>query len=193
MASSSDLASERARRRRFDQIDGARLVVVGLALALTGAVAVVRAPDVVTVAMTWLVGAASWSPLEYALHRWAFHLPRRHPLAPLGARMHLDHHDAPSAAPIVKPPQATLGAFAALAAVAALLVGVAVAAAAVAGLLTGYAVYELSHVAAHRLDAARHPWPAQRARHLAHHARDRRWFGITSPLWDHVFGTGGRR
>ena len=62
--------------------------------------------------------------------------------------------------------------------------------AAAAGLIAGYLVYELGHVAAHVL-VADHPWPRLQAQHLAHHVDDSRAFGITTGVWDGVFGTRG--
>lgn len=58
----------------------------------------------------------------------------------------------------------------------------------VAGLVAGYLGYELLHVAAHVLPDD-HPLPAVQRWHLAHHRDARRAFGITSPAWDHAFGT----
>jgi sterol desaturase/sphingolipid hydroxylase (fatty acid hydroxylase superfamily) len=102
--------------------------------------------------------------------------------------MHRAHHDEP-APPIVKPPAATLGALFAGLAVSAVILGPARVAALWAGVFTGYLVYEISHLAAHLLDEAHHPWPAQRARHLLHHRSPGTCFGITSHIWDAVFGT----
>ena len=65
-----------------------------------------------------------------------------------------------------------------------------IALAVVSGLVGGYLAYELLHVAAHVLPED-HPFPALQRGHLAHHRDARAWFGITSPVWDHVMGTAG--
>lgn len=134
-------------------------------------------------------GLLAWTFLEYWLHRVLFHLPRTHPLAFLGASMHADHHDAPNAPPITKPPGLTLGTL--------WLVFLALGwtlpwtgwAPFFAGAALGYLGYEVSHVAAHVLRAHEHPLPLVQRHHLAHHQTPSARFGITSPLWDWVFRT----
>jgi 4-hydroxysphinganine ceramide fatty acyl 2-hydroxylase len=177
MASSSDL-------RRIALL---LLVESGLVTAcqLTGA-------SLATCALYGGAGLFAWTFVEYLLHRFLFHLPPGHPLAFAGARMHHDHHVDPSRGPVVKPPALTLAAFAATFAVAVASLGMARAAPLWSGLIAGYLVYELSHLAAHRLGEERHPWPAQRRRHLRHHDDASLGFGISSPLWDRVLGTGHR-
>ena len=58
-----------------------------------------------------------------------------------------------------------------------------------AGLLTGYVWYEFVHLAEH--GAWRLPMLRRLTRHHAwHHFKDwERAFGVTTPLWDWVFGT----
>lgn len=159
-------------------------LVIAEAVATTAAIA--KAQDVAAIAGAWTAGLAAWTLIEYVLHRVLFHLPRTHPLSVLGARQHLDHHDAPSRCPISKPLRLTMPAIAIAIAIAWVLGGLALAVC--AGLIAGYLVYEVMHVGAHVLHDD-HPWPAQRRRHLAHHGDPGRWFGITNPLWDRVFGT----
>jgi sterol desaturase/sphingolipid hydroxylase (fatty acid hydroxylase superfamily) len=139
----------------------------------------------------WLLGLLGWTFVEYLLHRFAFHLPRSHPLALLGARQHLDHHDAPSRLPISKPLQLTLPAIAiGVGTIAAL--GGAPGLAVSGGLVSGYFGYELLHVAAHVL-VQDHPLRSVQRSHLEHHRDPASRFGITSPLWDAVLGTLGKR
>ncbi len=61
------------------------------------------------------------------------------------------------------------------------------------GLLIGYLFYEAVHLSAH----AAHPLPGLRSLrrlHLRHHyGGNDRAFGVTSPLWDWVFGTRSAR
>ncbi len=58
-----------------------------------------------------------------------------------------------------------------------------------AGLLSGYILYEFLHLGAHahwRVPGLRY----MHRQHLMHHFGDsQRTFGVTSPLWDWVFGT----
>lgn len=59
----------------------------------------------------------------------------------------------------------------------------------ISGLLIGYLFYEAVHLSAH----AAHPLPGLRSlqrMHLRHHfGSNDRAFGVTSPLWDWIFGT----
>ncbi|HEU5310976.1 MAG TPA: sterol desaturase family protein, partial [Candidatus Eisenbacteria bacterium] len=59
-----------------------------------------------------------------------------------------------------------------------------------AGLLTGYLVYDMTHYATHHLTMKWGFLKFLKRYHLLHHYKtpdDR--FGISSPLWDFVFGT----
>ena len=170
--------------------DQRRIALIVLAEGMITAASVASGARLFAGVVGWLAGLLAWTVVEYLLHRFLFHLPPQHPLARLGARMHYEHHDAPAQRPIVKPPALTLGAFALTLTLAATLAGLARVAPFWGGLVAGYLLYELSHVAIHALDEARHPWPAQRRRHLDHHADPHRSFGISSPLWDLVLGTG---
>ena len=157
-----------------------------LALGLLVA-AIVRGVGIPAALGLWLLGLLGWSFIEYLLHRFAFHLPRSHPLAVLGARQHLDHHDAPSRLPISKPLQLTLPAIAiGVGTIAAL--GGAPGLALSSGLVSGYFGYELLHVAAHVL-VRDHPIRSVQRSHIEHHRDPQARFGITSPLWDAVLGT----
>jgi sterol desaturase/sphingolipid hydroxylase (fatty acid hydroxylase superfamily) len=58
------------------------------------------------------------------------------------------------------------------------------------GALLGFALYEAFHYRLHFRLPANRIEAYLRARHLAHHDRDSQsCFGVTSPLWDRVFGT----
>jgi sterol desaturase/sphingolipid hydroxylase (fatty acid hydroxylase superfamily) len=164
---------------------------MAVALAEVGliVIAVQSGAGVVTGVLSWCSGALGWTLLEYVLHRFLFHLPRAHPVAFLGARVHLAHHEAPDRTPIVKPPASTLAAFSAGFLVTAAALGPAWSAPVWAGLIAGYFAYELSHLATHLLTDAEHPFPSQRRRHLRHHDDPSALFGVSSPFWDWVLGT----
>ena len=138
-------------------------------------------------AIAFVLGLMLWTLLEYLLHRWVFH---RRVLGQRLAREHLKHHAkvdwfAPwslklaVAVPI-------LGAIGGLG----VLVAGAPGAALSLGTFSGWVVYEWIHrqihVAAPRNAYAR--WA--RANHLSHHfGRVHANHGVTSPVWDRVFGT----
>lgn len=150
-----------------------------------------------------LLGAASWSAAEYAIHRFVGHGPKRAPprsilgrFTPSGLayefrREHLAHHADPSyfaptsrkvlAAAVVMP-VATLAL--------APLVGLRRSASFVAGFALAYGAYEVLHRRIHT-HPARGPYGRWRRRHhLLHHQKTPRAnHGVTSPLWDVVAGT----
>jgi len=136
--------------------------------------------------LAWVVGLLAWTPTEYLLHRFLFHVPQQHPLASLGAKHHHAHHEHPSEPPITKPLFLTLPPLGILIAAGAWLGDAAFCGA--VGFLAGYLGYELCHVSAHWLGAA-HPHPRLRDAHLRHHAFQTRNFGITSRAWDRLLGT----
>jgi cyclopropane-fatty-acyl-phospholipid synthase len=130
-------------------------------------------------------GLLSWSIAEYAIHRFVLH-----GLPPF-RQWHEAHHDRPTAlicAPtllsaslvvvLVFLPMLALG-------------GLRCAAAFTLGVLLGYLVYTITHHAAHHW-RARQGWLQHRKRwHAMHHhgVGASSHFGVTSDLWDHVFGT----
>ncbi|MDX2093770.1 MAG: sterol desaturase family protein [Kofleriaceae bacterium] len=135
------------------------------------------------------IGVMSWTLLEYVIHRWGGH-HRRFRRTPFG-KEHLRHHVegdyfAPTGAKVLA--SALVGGV--ILAVAVPLVGAGPGLAYVAGLLGCYGLYEWHHRRDHT-----HPgtgWYGRWARrhHFHHHFVDGRAnFGVTSPLWDHVFGT----
>jgi sterol desaturase/sphingolipid hydroxylase (fatty acid hydroxylase superfamily) len=132
------------------------------------------------------VAAASWTLLEYLLHRFLLHR-----VAPFAA-MHGAHHDAPRAY-VGTPTWASLGIIWLVVFVPAWRgVSFNVASGLTAGVMMGFLWYGIVHHVIHyrrpRLLAA---WmPATTHRHLRHHYSPQPGnFGVTIPLWDYVFGT----
>jgi sterol desaturase/sphingolipid hydroxylase (fatty acid hydroxylase superfamily) len=133
-----------------------------------------------------LAGAFGWTLLEYAMHRFALHG------LPILSEMHAGHHVAPRAL-IGTPSIVTMTV---------LMVVVFLplwrycsynlAAGVTAGLALGYFWYGIAHHVVHH---RRPRWLAGRLvrsvhHHLRHHYSDQGGnFGVTSPLWDIVFGT----
>jgi sterol desaturase/sphingolipid hydroxylase (fatty acid hydroxylase superfamily) len=65
-----------------------------------------------------------------------------------------------------------------------------VAPAAFAGLLVGYLFYDMLHYATHHFSMKRGLWLWLKKYHMRHHYDDdHAGYGVSSPLWDYVFGT----
>ncbi|HSU86634.1 MAG TPA: sterol desaturase family protein [Chthoniobacterales bacterium] len=159
------------------------LAVVGCALSLG------------LVAGLFAAGILIWTFVEYTMHRWVFHYE---PKSRWGKRFHFMlhgvHHDYPNDAsrlvmpPIVSGPLAVIfyGMFA-------LLFG-RLAPAVFAGLLAGYLFYDTLHYATHHFSMKRGVWLWLKKYHMRHHYHDDHiGFGVSSPLWDYVFGTSSAR
>jgi len=131
-------------------------------------------------------GFLLWGLLEYLLHRWLLHgvlaAPRRE---------HAKHHSKPTA--LVSTPFFVVptGAFVIYGSLALLLPN-AVAALITFGVYAGYNYFAVvHHLLHHRPEALeRSRWfEAQLRLHEEHHRRPDMYFGISSALWDRLFGT----
>jgi sterol desaturase/sphingolipid hydroxylase (fatty acid hydroxylase superfamily) len=131
-----------------------------------------------------LAGAAFWTFFEYVMHRVIYHH------FPVFKGYHGAHHESPlayiGAPPVVATGAVFLIGFAPLAAFSPLLAnGTSV------GMLLGYTVYALVHHACHFWAPRRGTYLYRLRLHhaLHHHRSDEGNFGVTTPFWDHVFGT----
>lgn len=143
----------------------------------------------IAVAGAALLGATTWTFLEYVIHRWMGH-DRRFRKSPFGVE-HIRHHaEGDYFAPTWKKVVFAAVVAAVLCVPAIALVGAPVGGAYIAGLMTCYGVYELLHRRNHT-HAASGPYGRWRRRHHFHHhfVDGRTNHGVTTPLWDHLFGT----
>ena len=141
-----------------------------------------------------LLGALTWSFLEYCIHRWLGHDRRFRPnlFAKEHTRHHIEgHYFAPwwkkaSAATVV----AALSAGPAFLAGAWLAGSWTVGGGYVVGFVGFYLTYEVLHRREHVSEGVGPYGRWARRHHFAHHFVDARFnHGVTSPLWDLVFGT----
>ena len=126
-------------------------------------------------------GVLSWTLLEYLIHRWMGH-DRRFRKTPFGVE-HIRHHiEGNYFAPTWK--KVVIAAV--LGGVLCLPLGIAYA----AGLIGSYGAYEWLHRREHT-HAGIGPYGRWARRHHFHHhfVDGRKNHGVTTPLWDHVFGT----
>jgi len=137
-------------------------------------------------------GVALWTLTEYAIHRFVLHLrPRRRTGIALAYLVHGVHHAYPSdRRRLVMSPMVTVPLAAAFYAVLVTAAGVRIGEGLYAGLLAGYVAYDSLHFAIHASSARIPGLATLRRNHMLHHFRvpDRR-FGVSTTVWDHLFGT----
>ncbi len=148
-------------------------------------------------ALSWLgiflSGVLGWTLLEYGLHRGIFHFPydEKSPLqSDLGFLIHGIHHDYPwDPDRLVMPPTVSALIAGILWFPAKWLLGAHVFAW-FSGLVAGYVWYDLTHYYLHHAVPTTALGKWMRKYHLVHHfATPEVRYGITTPLWDYVFGT----
>ncbi len=145
-----------------------------------------------------LGGLLFWTLLEYVLHRWVFHFhpdPRSEVQRDLSFLIHGVHHDWPyDPDRLVMPPVVAVVIALAIGFPMRALLGPAWFAPAFAGLLGGYLWYDLTHYATHHGRLRTALGEMQRRNHMVHHFKyPDMLFGVTTPLWDFVFGTWPRK
>jgi 4-hydroxysphinganine ceramide fatty acyl 2-hydroxylase len=136
--------------------------------------------DAVRIAGLFGAGLLTWTFLEYAIHGWMGHR-----VATFMTSLHHVHHRDPRAV-------FALGAWPP--ALLPLLAGAAFGARGwtifYAGILAGFAIYEVLHYRIHFRAPACRAEARMRTRHLIHHyCAPALCLGVTTTLWDHVFGT----
>ena len=143
----------------------------------------------------WFIfGLGVWTFLEYVLHRWILHWnPKNFIFHAIIKRLHIFHHEDPSDQTQVCIPFILSGSFWIL------VYGVAIyffGAHHVKGFLVISAiflmmtVYDIAHYSAHYMPAYQSWVKFLKKHHMLHHFSDHtKRFGVTSPLWDYVFGT----
>jgi sterol desaturase/sphingolipid hydroxylase (fatty acid hydroxylase superfamily) len=145
----------------------------------------------------FLIGLFAWTLAEYVIHRFVFHF---RPRAPWQERVsflfHGVHHAQPmSKTRLVMPPPVSIPLALLFYAGYYLLLGLVLGrpqwvAPVFSGFITGYLIYDMLHYGTHHFRIRWRWWMAIRKHHMLHHSQtpDLR-FGVTSPLWDIVFGT----
>ena len=164
-------------------------------LALMNAAAVVSGGELsLTMPFASLAaGLLSWGLVEYSIHRWVLHrVPPKDGAGVPGNRTHLAHHADPNALDRLNVqlseslPVCVVYFLAALA----LTFDFRAAVFAYDGLMLGYFFYEYLDYQAHHGAARGRVVRYFRRYHLLHHHYDARVrFGVTSPLFDYLFGT----
>lgn len=146
-----------------------------------------------------VAGLCLWSVAEYTLHRFVFHF---RPRTPLQERIiflfHGIHHAQPQdktrlVMPLPVSIPVALLFYGLFYGVVALLIQASWwVAPLMAGFLIGYLVYDLTHYATHHFPMRSRLAKFLKRYHMMHHYKDPDTrFGVSSPVWDWVFGTAG--
>jgi len=141
-----------------------------------------------------VLALVTWTLTEYSLHRFVFHYPARSRLGKwLVYLFHGNHHDDPQdKTRLVMPPAGAIPIMAVLF----FLFGLVIPAPWIepfgAFFIVGYLIYDYIHYATHHFPMKNPVAKYLRRHHLKHHySGERGRYGVSSPLWDIVFGTTG--
>ena len=149
-----------------------------------------------SLALLFAGGLFAWTLTEYWLHRLVFHWEPDHPV---GARLHFIihgvHHDHPNdRLRLVMPPGASIPLALLFGGLFVLLFGTPAAYPLFSGFIFGYLLYDYTHFHLHHHTPTTKLGKRLREQHMRHHFQDHRYgYGVSSPLWDVVFGTLPRR
>lgn len=136
----------------------------------------------------FLAGLGLWSLVEYLLHRYIFHaIHFKEPYKTMATELHLSHHKDPTIKELTLAPFfVTLFLSGIVFLILLIAFKIVSAVQILTGIYFGYAFYEWVHYGTHNLKANFF----NKKHHLAHHFKTPKYnFGVTSPLWDYVFGT----
>jgi sterol desaturase/sphingolipid hydroxylase (fatty acid hydroxylase superfamily) len=188
----------------FTHIHPAVVAVIWLPVVVYNAVsAVVRRAEFASplyFLVAFLAGAFAWTLTEYTLHRFVFHFrPRNTWQERVSFLFHGVHHAQPrSKTRLVMPPVVSIPLALVFYGLYYLVVGVVLGAdhwvsPLFSGFTGGYLVYDMFHYAMHHVPMRRGVLRWLRRHHMFHHTQTPNLrFGVSSPLWDFVFGTLGR-
>jgi sterol desaturase/sphingolipid hydroxylase (fatty acid hydroxylase superfamily) len=139
-----------------------------------------------------VLGIFSWTIAEYVLHRYVFHFT---PSGPFQERLvyliHGLHHDDPvDPTRLVMPPVPALILAILLYGLFRMIFGAVWVEPFFAFFLVGYLCYDYTHYAVHHFTPKTRFGKMVKQHHMIHHYVDSTLcWGVSSPLWDHVFGT----
>lgn len=172
---------------------GIYLPAISLMLYYSSAVG--RLP-VFIIILTFLAGMLFWSFFEYCIHRFAFHFIAENERAVKFVYLiHGNHHEYPrDKERLFMPPVPSLILASVVFSILFLLFSLAGIKENVfaffPGFILGYLMYGSMHYAIHAWNPP-FKWmkPLWRNHHLHHYKNEHMGFGVSSTLWDHVFGT----
>ena len=154
--------------------------------------AVQAAVPVMTILGLFLFGLLIWTLTEYLLHRFVFHYE---PSSNLGKKLHFllhgVHHDYPNdSLRLVMPPSVSIPLAILFFGFFRLFLGDVFVTPFFAGFIVGYLFYDMLHYATHHAPMKSKFGLWLKHHHMRHHYQSNKLgYGVSSPLWDYVFGT----
>ncbi len=147
---------------------------------------------IVGIVALFISGLAIWTFAEYVMHRFIFHfeLPGK-----LGAKIHFIvhgvHHEYPNVSKrLVLPPVLSIPLSLAFYYLFKGLLGASILPPFFAGFLVGYLCYDMLHYAVHHAKIKSEWFQLLKRHHMMHHFKDpHNGYGVSSKLWDIIFGT----
>lgn len=137
-------------------------------------------------------GIAAWTLAEYLLHRFIFHYKAK---SEFGKKIHFIfhgvHHDYPSDSKrLVMPPSVSIPLALLFFFIFRLIFGPYLMLPFFSGFILGYLFYDITHYAIHHFNMHSEFWLAIKNHHMLHHYQDEyKGYGVSTPIWDLVFGT----
>jgi sterol desaturase/sphingolipid hydroxylase (fatty acid hydroxylase superfamily) len=139
-----------------------------------------------------IAGVFVWTLSEYCLHRYIFHFRAKSKAGKWFVFLfHGNHHDDPKdKTRLVMPPAGSIPIMALLYLLFGLFVPQPWIQPFCAGFILGYLVYDYIHYSTHHFPMKNRVAKFIKLYHLKHHySGERGRFGVSSPLWDLIFGT----
>ncbi len=145
-----------------------------------------------SIILLFILGLFIWTLTEYLLHRFVFHFNAK---SEFGKKIHFMfhgvHHDYPNdSRRLVMPPAVSIPLALLFYFLFYFILGEDKLGAFFAGFLTGYLFYDITHYAIHHFNMKSSFWLKIKNHHMIHHYKDpNNGFGVSQPMWDHVFKT----
>lgn len=141
--------------------------------------------------ITFMVGILFWTFLEYMMHRFVFHHRAK---SKIGKKffflIHGIHHAYPQDMKRLATPAIVSLPFAILFSIIYAYLFGKYSSGLFAGTLFAYLLYDLGHYALHRYHPKNPVLKYLKRYHFAHHYFDnKKYFGVSTPLWDYIIGT----
>ena len=186
----------------FTHIHPLVVVVIWLPLALFSLISEVlstvgRGGSIAHIPAGLVVGVFLWTLAEYLMHRFVFHYSPRNPTQEkIFFLFHGVHHAQPQCKTrLVMPPVLSIPLGIVVFGLLSWIVGGLLRAGPwvyplLSGMIIGYLLYDLTHYATHHFPMRSGYFKFLKRYHMQHHYKTpQQRFGVSSPLWDRVFGT----